>query len=158
MMFQRFKVSEFERALLFRDGRFVRLLDPGVHWIRGEAVVVDVRRQDAVVDVAPVHTLDQVPIGVSLQVSYRVTDAKAAVLRSTDYRAHLENDATAAVCRSISAVPMVGLSASHRTMEHQIHDRLSLEAVSYGLRVEDTAIVAVRFPRSIRKKLKRMEV
>lgn len=157
-MFQRFKVSEFERALLFRDGRFVRLLDPGAHWIRGEAVVVDVRRQDLLVDVGPVHTRDLVPVGLRLQVSTRVTDAKAAMLRSTDYRAHLVNDATAAVHRSVSEVPMSDLKASQRSMEHQIHDRLSLEAASYGLRVEDTAIVQVRFPRALRKKLKRMEV
>jgi regulator of protease activity HflC (stomatin/prohibitin superfamily) len=158
MMFKRMTVSPFEQALLFRDGRFVRVLDPGVHWIRGEAVMVDVRRRDTRVDVAPVHTLDLVPIGVRLQVSYRVTDPKAALLRSFEYRTHLVNDATAAVHRSVSAIPMVCLSASHRTLEHQIHDRLSLEAASYGLRVEDVAIVQVRFPRALRKKLKRMEV
>jgi membrane protease subunit (stomatin/prohibitin family) len=80
------------------------------------------------------------------------------MLRSTDYRAHLANDATAAVHRSLSEIPMSALTASQRSMEHQVHDRLSLEAVSYGLRVEDTAIVQVRFPRALRKKLKRMEV
>ena len=157
-MFKRITVNEFEQALLFRNGRFVRLLDPGVHWIRGEAVVVDVRRRDTVVDVAPVHTRDLVPVGVRLQVSYRVTDPQAALLRSFEYRTHLANDACAAVHRSVTAVPMAGLSATHRTLEHQIHDRLSLEAAAYGLRVEDVAIVQVRFPRALRRKLKRMEV
>ena len=47
-MFKRITVSEFEQALLFRDGRFVRLLDPGVHWIRGEAVLVDVGVKDLI--------------------------------------------------------------------------------------------------------------
>jgi regulator of protease activity HflC (stomatin/prohibitin superfamily) len=158
MMFKRITVSEFEQALLFRDGRFVRLLDPGVHWIRGEAVLVDVRRRDTQVDVAPVHTLDLVPIGVRLQISYRVTDPKAALLRSFEYRANLANDATAAVHRTFSAVAVAGLSASHRTLEHLMHDRLSLEAASYGVRVEDVAIVQVRLPRALRQKLKRMEV
>jgi len=158
MMFQRLTVSEFEQALLFRHGRFVRLLDPGAHWIRGEAVVVDVRRRDTHVDVAPVHTRDLVPIGVRLQISYRVTDPKAAVLSAFEYRAHLVNDATAAVHRSVSDIPMVCMSAARRTLEHQLHDRLSLETASYGLRIEDVAIVQVRLPRAIRKKLKRIEV
>jgi regulator of protease activity HflC (stomatin/prohibitin superfamily) len=157
-MFKRFTVSEFEQALLFRDGRFVGLLDPGTHWIRGEAIRVDLRRRDTQVDVAPVHTLDLVPIGVRLQISYRVTDSKAAVLSAFEQRFHLVNDATAAVHRSVTAVPMAGLSAAHRTLEHQLHDRLSLETASYGVRVEDVAIVQVRLPRAIRKKLKRMEV
>jgi len=158
MMFKRFTVSEFEQALLFRDGRFVRLLDPGVHWIRGDAVRVDLRRRDMEVDVAPVHTLDQVPVGVRLMVAFRVTDPKAAILQGVDYRLHLAHDAMAAVHRSVSAVPMAGLSAAHRTLEHQLHDRMSLETASYGVRVVDVAIVQVRFPRAIRKKLKRMEV
>ena len=157
-MFKRITVSEFEQALLFRDGRFVRLLDPGVHWIRGEAVRVDVRRRDMLVDVAPVHTRDLVPIGVRLVVVHRVTDPKAAVLQASEVRTHLVNDATAAVHRSVSEVPMACLAAAHRTLEHQLHDRLSLEAASYGVRVEDVVIVQVRFPRAIRKKLKRMEV
>ena len=157
-MFKRITVSEFEQALLFRDGRFVRLLDPGVHWIRGEAVLVDVRRRDTQIDVAPVHTLDLVPIGVRLQVSYRITDAKAAVLSAFEYRAHLVNDGSAAVHRSFSGVAMACLSAARRSLEHQLHDRLSLEAASYGVRVEDVAILQLRFPRALRKKLKRMEV
>jgi len=157
-VFKRITVSEFERALLFRDGRFLRLLDPGVHWIRGSAVLVDVRRRNTPVDVAPVHTMDLVPIGVRLQVAYRVTDPKAALLQAFEYRAHLPLDAAAAVHRSFSAVALAGISKAHRTLEHQIHDQLSLETASYGVRVEDVAIVLIRFPRALRKKFKRMEV
>jgi regulator of protease activity HflC (stomatin/prohibitin superfamily) len=157
-MFKRLTVNEFERTLLFRHGRYVRLLDPGVHWVRGETVTVDVRRRDTQVDAAPVHTLDLVPVGVRLQIAYRVADPEAAVLRSFDYRGHLVNDATSAVHRSLSTVSMAGLSVLRRPLEDEIHDRLSLEAKGYGVRVEDTAILQVRFPKVLRKKLKRMEV
>jgi regulator of protease activity HflC (stomatin/prohibitin superfamily) len=157
-MWKRIRVSEFEKAILFREGRFVRLLDPGIHWIRGEALVVDLRRRDTAVDAAPVQTRDLVPIGVRLMIAYRVRDPVAAILQSYEYRAHLVNDAVASVHRSVSEVPMAGLSAEHNRLEREIQDRLALEVASYGLRVEDVAIVQIRFPRALRRKLKRMEV
>jgi hypothetical protein len=55
-------------------------------------------------------------------------------------------------------VPVLELSEKHRHLEHEIHDRLALEVATYGLRVEDVGIVQVRLPRTLRKKLKRMEV
>jgi regulator of protease activity HflC (stomatin/prohibitin superfamily) len=157
-MFKRLKVFEFERGILFRDGRFVRVLDPGFHWIRGEVTMVDLHRRDTMVDVGPVLTRDLVPIGVRLKVSWRVRDPKAALLGSFEYRAQLVNDATASVHRALTPLPMAELAAEHNRLEETIQDRLALEVVSYGLRVEDVSIVQVRFPRALRRKLKRMEV
>lgn len=157
-MFKRVKVHEFERGLLFREGRFLRLLDPGMHWIRGEVTLVDVRRRDTMVEAAPVLTRDLVPVGVRLKVSYRVSDPRAALLQSYEYRAHLVNDAVTSVHRSLSQVATADLAGEHNRLEETIHDRLALEAVSYGLRVEDVGIVQVRFPRALRRQMKRMEV
>lgn len=157
-MFKRITVSEFERALLFRQGRFVRLLEPGVHWVRGNAIRVDLRRRDTLVEVAPVHTLDLVPVGVRLLVTYRVTDPAAALLKVYEYRTNLVNDATAAVHRSMATMSLGALSALRRPLEAEIRDRLALETESYGLRIEDLSIIQIRVPRALRRKLKRMEV
>lgn len=157
-MFKRVKVLEFEKGLLFRDGRYLRLLEPGVHWIRGEVTLVDLRRRQTMVDGAPVHTRDLVPVGILMMVTYRVTDPEAALLQDCKYDSSLDYDAVAAIHRSVSTVAMADLAAEHLRLEQQVHDRLSLEVSSYGLRVEDVAIVQVRFPRAIRKKLKRQEV
>jgi regulator of protease activity HflC (stomatin/prohibitin superfamily) len=157
-MFKRLKVWEFERGILFRDGRFVRVLEPGFHWVRGEVTTVDVRRRDTLVDVGPVLTRDPVPVGVRLKVSYRIRDPKAALLQAFEFRAQLVNDATASVHRTLSLVAMADLAAEHNGLEQSIQDRLALEVAAYGLRVEDVSIIQVRFPRALRKKLKRMEV
>jgi regulator of protease activity HflC (stomatin/prohibitin superfamily) len=157
-MFKRVKVLEFEKGLLFRDGRYLRLLEPGVHWVRGEVTLIDLRRRQTMVEAGPVLTRDLVPVGVLLTIRYRVTDPEAALLQVHKYGAHLDYDAVAAIHRSLSTVAMADLAAEHLRLEHQIHDRLALEVASYGVRVEDVAIVQVRFPRAIRRKLKRQEV
>ena len=151
-MFRRVNVREFEQGVLYRDGRLIRVLDPGIHWVRGEVVPVDLRRRDWEVDAAPVLTRDLVPIGIRLQIAYRVTDPVAAL------RTHLVHDAVSAVHRSVSGVPMADLAAEHNRLEFAIQDRLAIETGAYGLRVEDVAIVQVRFPKALRRKLKRMEV
>jgi regulator of protease activity HflC (stomatin/prohibitin superfamily) len=157
-MFKRVKVHEFEKGLLFRNGRYLRLLEPGIHWIRGEVTLVDMRRRDTMVDTGPVLTRDLVPVGVLSRVSYRVTDPEAALLKVHKYDAYLDYDAMAAIHRSVSTVAMADLAAEHLRLEHQVHDRLALEVASYGVRVEDVAILEIRFPRALRRKLKRMEV
>ena len=157
-MFRRVKIAEFEKGLLLRDGRLVRVLDPGVHWVGGEVVAFDLRRRDTEVDAAPVLTRETVPVGIHLRVSYRVTEPVAAFLSVYEYRAHLANDAVAAVHRSVSRVSVGEMGAEHNRLEHEIQDRLALEATGYGLRVEDVAIVQVRFPKAVRRSLKRMEV
>jgi len=157
-MFRRWMVQEFERGLLFRDGRFVRSLDPGAHWVRGEVRLVDVRRRDTLVDVGPVLTRDLVPIGVRLKISYRVREPKKALLQAFEFRTQLVNDATAAVHRAVTPLPMAELAVEHNRLEETIQDRLAIEVVSYGLRVEDVAILQVRFPKALRRKLKRTEV
>jgi regulator of protease activity HflC (stomatin/prohibitin superfamily) len=157
-MFKRVKIDEYERALLFREGRYLRLLDPGCHWIRGEVVRVDLRRRDTMVDAAPVLTRDLVSVGVRLLVTYRVTNPEKAILQSYEYRAHLANDAIVATHRAVSTVPLADLAAEHNRLEREIQDRVALEAASCGLRVEELAVIQLRFPRAIRKKLKRREV
>jgi len=156
-MFHRVKISEFEKGLLLRNGRLVRLLGPGVHWVRGEVVAFDLRRRDTPVDAAPVLTRDAVPVGVCLRVTYRVSDPAAAYLRVYAYRDHLFNDTVAAAYRSFSKVALLELGSEHNRLEVEIQDRLALEAADYGLRVEDVALVQVRFPKALRRKLKRME-
>ena len=157
-MIRRVKIAEFEKGLLLRNGRLVRVLDPGVHWVGGEGVAFDLRRRDTEVDAAPVLTREAVPVGVRLQIAYRVNDPAAAFLAVYDYRAQLANDARSAAHRAVSRAAVADFGAEHNRLEIEIQDRLALETAVYGLRVEDVAIVQVRFPRAIRKKLKRMEV
>lgn len=157
LMFKLMKVMEYQRGVLFRDGRFVRLLEPGLHVVRGEVALVDLRRRLRSVD-AVVQAKDGVPVGVELMVAFRVADPRAAVVRAEDYSWLLANDARAAVYRAVSKFRVTDLPEAHNRLEEDVQDRLALEAESYGVRVEDVSVRQVRYPRALRRKLKRMEV
>ena len=50
-----------ERGLVYRQGRSVRVLEPGAYWVFGPVSVyhVDMRRRRVFVDVAPVQLKDR---------------------------------------------------------------------------------------------------
>jgi regulator of protease activity HflC (stomatin/prohibitin superfamily) len=154
-MFRRVTILEYERGLLIREGRLVGVLDPGPHWVRGEVVRADLRRRTAVVDHGPVFTRDAVPVGVQAQASYRVLDPRAAWLNVTDVGLQVTRDAQSSVVRAVSAFELSELSREHNRLELDIQDRLALEASAYGVRVEGVAVVTVRYPKAIRRQLKR---
>lgn len=156
-MFRRVEIPAFYVGALFREGRLVRMLEPGARWVRGEVVLVDVRRRRLDVQAAPVLTKDGVPLGLRPEIVFRVADPARAVTQVESYVWHLKNDARAAAYRSVSARSLAEIIAGHNRLELEIQDRLALEASAYGVRVEDVALHEVRIPRDIRRRMKRGE-
>lgn len=156
-MVRRVKVGPNERGLMYRNGRLVRVLEPGVHWMIGGVEVdrVDMRRRRVFLDAAPVHLRDGVPVGLEAMVRFRVTDPlKATTVADADW--HVGNDARAALYRGAATVPLEELIGSRSRLEADAFDRLSLEASTYGMRIEDLAVLEIRFPKWIRRELKRV--
>ena len=156
-MLRRVKVLVFERAVVFRLERFVRILEPGIHWVTGRVTRVDMRRQDLPVDFGPVFTHDGVPVGVEARIAFRIADPERALRRVDRPERHLLVDAAAAVVRTVSNVRMDELAPAHNRMEFDIQDRLDLEASTYGVRIEDVLVLRIRYPRAVRRRMKRNE-
>lgn len=66
-------VRETQRALLLKDGKFVRMLEAGKHRMFGTGLVfdvVDMRSRSEVIGNQEITTKDGVPVKVSLIVRY----------------------------------------------------------------------------------------
>lgn len=82
-------VSEYERLVVFRLGRFDSVRGPGLVLIVPiiyRAVMVDLRVVTVDVPRQAIVTKDNVTIGVDAVVYYKVIDAKSAVLEVEDYK------------------------------------------------------------------------
>ena len=80
-LWRRVVVFEYERALEYRDGRFVRTLGPGAYrrWRHRTAVVkVDVRRRVLAVAGQEVLSSDGLPLRLNLAASFHVADPATA--------------------------------------------------------------------------------
>lgn len=75
----RIEVAEHQRARLYFDRRFIRLLEPGVYYFWNTAVDVeagysDTRLVQKIVSGQEILTTDKVPVRVNMVLSYRLTD------------------------------------------------------------------------------------
>jgi regulator of protease activity HflC (stomatin/prohibitin superfamily) len=78
----RVTVFEFERALKYRNGRFVGTLGPGLHWMYRPRVLirkVDIRPRSITIGGQEVLSEDGVTLKVSLAVEYEIADPALAV-------------------------------------------------------------------------------
>jgi regulator of protease activity HflC (stomatin/prohibitin superfamily) len=83
-------IYEFQRGLLFKQGKFVRGLPPGVHYyvpvFRFQSVqVIDVRETHVTLPGQEVLTADNIGLKVTLAAGYRVVDPYLALTRVASY-------------------------------------------------------------------------
>jgi len=156
-MLHRVTILEFERGLQLRNGRIVRVLAPGTHWVLGRVERADLRLRSVEVDAGGVRTREEIPVGVAARITYRLTDPAAAFVRVRSVAAQLQADARAAIVRTMASAVVGALAREHLRLEQQVQDRLSLDAHAYGTRVEDVAILPIRYPRALRRRWKQGE-
>lgn len=87
-LFSKEIVFEYERALLFKNGKLEKMLEPGAHWIRPtfmQVIRVDIRPRFIQVVGQEVLTSDNVPLKLSIVGHFKVTDAHTAILNSDSY-------------------------------------------------------------------------
>jgi len=90
----RHQVEAHQKALLYFDGVFQRVLEPGVYWFWKGAVntavqVVDMRLRQVDMTGQEVMTKDQVTLRLNFTVHYRIVDPFTVGARIKDYEQHL---------------------------------------------------------------------
>ncbi|QDS94615.1 FtsH protease regulator HflK [Roseimaritima multifibrata] len=140
------KVDRDHVGVLFLDGRFVELLDPGLYafWKdAGDARVVAVDTRELQVDVSgqEMLTADKVSLRINAMATYVVKDARRAVSVSDDLRQSFYREVQFALRASVGAreldVFLGGKDDLIEELEQSVRDRarvLGLEVVSVGIR------------------------
>jgi regulator of protease activity HflC (stomatin/prohibitin superfamily) len=132
-------ILEYERGLLYRGGKFERLLGPGRYRLwpfsGRQIVVVDIRRTHLMVDGQKVLTADQVAVTLSLAVTYEVVDLPAAVHRVVDFRVQVQHDVQFTVRTLVSGLPLDVLLGERVRVNGDLLQAVQASAADYGVRV-----------------------
>ena len=85
-----YTVESYEKALLFVDGNFVRVLNSGVYcWWKNSIVInigkVDTRMQQAEINGQEILTKDKAALRINGQAQYKVVDVEKALLQNKEY-------------------------------------------------------------------------
>ncbi len=83
------EVKEYEEAIVFRMGKYIGSLGPGLHFLApaiDEAVIVDKRVRTIDVPKQKVVTRDEIELTIDAIIYYKVVDPKKAVIDVRDYK------------------------------------------------------------------------
>jgi regulator of protease activity HflC (stomatin/prohibitin superfamily) len=138
-------VAAHEKGLLFRDGRFVTILEPGryrlARWFATEEVkTVDLRLRSLVLQGQEMLTLDKVTLRVTMIAKLRVADPVAALLRVDDYLAQLYGDVQLALRDAVGALELEAAIGRKGVLGEAVVATVKEKALAYGVELVEAGV------------------
>lgn len=139
------RVESHERVLLFREGKLVSTLGPGLHvyWKHTGKVVwksVDLRLRSLDVSGQEIMTADKVSLRVNLFVSFQVTDAEMAVTAVDNYEQALYRDAQLVLREAVGGRTLDKLLADKDEVSSEVANALASKANVFGVAVRSVGL------------------
>jgi len=134
-----YTVEQYEKALLFVDGKYAGILEPGVYlWWRNSMVVyvgkADTRKQQAEINGQEILTKDKAAIRLNAYAQYKVVDIEKALLKNKDYDKQLYVACQLALREYIGTLTLDELLEKKETLAPFIMQ--SVTGIAEGLGVE----------------------
>jgi len=153
-------VSEYERVIVLKLGKFVGVRGPGRFWVipypplnESVAALVDIRIQTRVITAAQTLTKDNVPVGCEAVIFWRVEDPQKAVLTVANYREAVFQAANSALKDTIGGLDLTELLGSRDTVSSTLEEIIDIAAASFGVDVTSVEITDVHVPNDLIQEL-----
>lgn len=149
-------------GLLFEDGVLTRSLEPGRHTVGrffGDAPavqLVDLRERSSTIKNQEILTADKVSVRLSLLVSFRVTDPKAAVLNVANYEDRLYEDVQLSARRFLATRSLDQILKDRNELSEAIQSDISGPAKQFGVTVLRADVKDIIFPGQLRELMNRV--
>lgn len=142
-------IFESQRGLLYRQGKFVRVLEPGgyVYWRHFDSVQrVDMREMNITIPGQEVLTADNISLRISLAVAYRVVDPYKAMNAVASYPEALYQLVQIHLRDVIGSLEVDDLLARRNELGQQVLERAMGLAAELGLELKLASIKDIMFP------------
>lgn len=149
-------------GLLFEEGVLTRALEPGRHVVGrffGEAPavqLVDLRERSSTIKNQEILTADKVSVRLSLLVTFRVTDPKAAVLAVANYEDRLYEDVQLSARRFLATRSLDQILKDRNELSEAIQSDISGPAKQFGVTVLRADVKDIIFPGQLRELMNRV--
>ncbi|WP_123669861.1 slipin family protein [Actinocorallia herbida] len=148
-------VMDWERKLLYRDGRFQRVLAPGRHRVgsrkRHTTLEVDLRPRIMHVTGQELLTLDALSLRLSVAATWAVTDPQAFVMGAKNSEHVLYGRIQDSVRAVVAAARLDDLLADRAALLTAVAERLTGEIPELGLHVSAAVVRDLMLPGELRK-------
>lgn len=147
-------VYEYERGLLYRDGKYEGLLEPGRYtwwrWERVDVTPVSTRQMSEVVSGQAILTSDRIEVRVSLVAQYTVVDPVLAVNEVASYTDQLYQDLQLSLRDLVAARDLDTLLDDRNEISEALLDGVRENALAYGVELKRVGIRDVVLPGVVR--------
>ena len=154
--YTKIEVKQWEKALLYFDGRFVRVLDAGAHyfWKNGTSVTaetVDTRLTALTVSGQDILTADKVALRVNFTCNYRITDFVRISEAVDDYKSQIHVCAQLAIREYVGKYKLDEVLESKEQMTDFILARLKAKEKDLFVEFSDAGVKDIILPGEIRE-------
>lgn len=146
---QRVIVYEHERGLLYQNGKFQRVLPPGMHWLmRATQTVhkIDVRTRSVTIPGQEILSSDNISLKVSLAVTYRIADPFQAINSSVNFAEELYLLLQTGLRDLVGAEAIDDLLAKRKQLGDLLFDGSKERAATLGLELLSVSLKDIMFP------------
>jgi regulator of protease activity HflC (stomatin/prohibitin superfamily) len=151
---QHFIVKQYERALLYKDGKYERLLEAGKYtfwrWENIELTYVSMRQMSEVISGQEMLTADKIGVRVSLIAQYVVDDPVKAVNVVENFSQQLYQDLQLELRNQITALTIDQLLETRADMSDAIITKIKPLATEYGVTLKRVGVRDIVLPGNVR--------
>jgi regulator of protease activity HflC (stomatin/prohibitin superfamily) len=151
-----FRVAQqYERALVFRFGRYINTRGPGLFWIIPlgieKAVKVDMRVLTDGVEEQEAMTRDNVPIKVNAVIWYRVVKPDLAVIEVQNFRNAVVQVSLTTLRNTIGQHTLDDVLKEREKLSSLLKDRTDQVTEAWGVEIQNIEMKNVEIPASMQR-------
>lgn len=142
-------IFDYERGVVYRNGKFNRVLSAGVYWLfqRFDTVQkVDIRTRFITILGQEVLSADNINVKVSIAVSYRIEDPYKALTNTVNYTESLYLILQLGLRDLFSSTPIEELLAKRADINQQLFEKAKSQIADLGLVLLSADIKDFMFP------------
>lgn len=150
------QINEYERGILFKFGRFVKILRPGWHLvfpILHSYKKVDIRTKAVDVPEQEAITKDNVSIRINAVLYYKIFDASKAVLAVQNFDYAISQLAQTTMRNIVGLVSLDELLTEREKLSIEICNIVDKETDPWGLKVENVELKDISLPEEMKRVL-----
>lgn len=151
---QNFTVNEGFVGLLYRRGRFLRILPPGRHRLFGygyDMNVVDGRKTQITVPGQDVLTSDNIGIKISVLLGYRIVDAAKVTHEVQNFWEEIYGGVQVALRESVGSLSADGVLGQRLDIGTKLRERVAPQLSAIGIETLSLDIKDVMLPADLRR-------
>ena len=152
------QINEYERGILFRFGKFKRIMNPG--WKMVIPIIdfykkVDIRTKAVDVPEQETITKDNVSVKINAVIYYKIFDASKAILAVEDYYYAVGQLAQTTMRNVVGSVTLDVLIADREKISEEICKIIDKATDPWGIKVENVELKDVSLPQEMKRVIAR---